>query len=116
MKPRFCQVIRCRCANPDALKDLLKQYDGNQASMEVMGFIGARLLCDRERPGNYLVMAEFAEVDGQRSAAEEAMHNNGRNETTGWYNKFLAAIDGEPEFFDYDEIYWTGITGNLRTG
>ena len=44
------------------------------------------------------------------------MHNNGRNETTGWYDKFLAAIDGEPEFFDYDEIYWTGITGNLRTG
>ena len=116
MKARFIQGIRFKCANPQALVDLLKQYDSNQASMEVMGFIGSRLLCDREHPGNYLIIAEFAEVDGERTAAEEAMHNSARNETTGWYDKLLAAIDGEPEFFDYDEIYWTGITGNLRTG
>ena len=116
MKPRFCQVIRCRCANPDALKDLLKQYDGNQASTEVMGFIGSRLLRDRDHPDYYVLMAGFAEVDGARTAAEEAMLNNDRNETTGWYEKFMAAIDGEPEFLNYDEIYWTGITGNLRTG
>lgn len=116
MKPRFTQTIRFKCADPGALMDLLKQYDSNQASMDVMGFIGARLLCDRDRPGHFMVMAEFAEVDGELSAAEEAMLNNDRNETTGWYEKFMAAIDGEPEFINYDEIYWTGITGNLRTG
>ena len=44
------------------------------------------------------------------------MLNNDRNETTGWYDTLLATIDGEPEFSNYDEIYWTGITGNLRTG
>ena len=116
MKPRFSQGIRFKCANLQPLVDLLRQYDSNQASMDVMGFIGVRLLCDRDNPGHYMVMAEFAEVDGARTAAEEAMLNNERNETTGWYEKFMAAIDGEPEFLNYDEIYWTGITGNLRTG
>ena len=116
MRTRFTQTIRFKCANPDTLRELLQKYDTNQASMDVMGFIGARLLSDRKHPGQFMVMAEFAEVDGELSAAEEAMLNNDRNETTGWYEKFLEAIDGEPVFDDYDEIYWSGITGNIRTG
>jgi hypothetical protein len=30
-------------------------------------------------------------------------------------NKLLDAIDGEPEYSNYDELYRTGISGNLRT-
>ena len=116
IRPRFAQGIRFTCADPDVLVRLLKEYDTNQASLDVMGFIGTRLLADREKPGHYMVMAEFAEVDGDRTAAEEAEFNNSRNETEGWLQKFMAAIHGEPEWTNYDEIYWTGITGNIRTG
>lgn len=116
MRTRFTQTIRFKCADPNALVELLRQYDSNQASMDVMGFIGTRLLCDRNNSGHYVIVAEFAEVDGELTAAEEAMLNNERGETTGWYENLMKVISGEPEFNDYDEIYWTGITGNLRTG
>lgn len=113
---RFTQGIRVRCADGKALAQLLQEYDRNQSSMDVMGFIGARLYAVRDNPGQFLIMADFAEVDGTLTAAQEAESNNQRNETTGWYAKLTAAIDGEPEFINYDEIYRTGITGNLRTG
>ena len=113
---RFTQGIRFKCADADVLVKLLKQYDDNQASMDVMGFIGARMLAERDNPGNFLLLAEFAEVDGTRSAAEEAELNNHREETERWNVAFRATVDGEPEFIHYDEVYRTGITGNLRTG
>ena len=113
---RFTQVIRFKASNPDALVRLAKEYDTERASMEVMGFIGSKLLADRDNPGHYFLIAEFAEVDGQRTAAEEAELNNAWEETHGWFQKLLAAIDGEPEWMNFDEIYRTGITGNLRMG
>lgn len=113
---RFTQAIRCKCADPDALVKLMKEYDNHQASLDVMGFIGAKLLKDRDNPGQYFVIAEFAEVDGQLTAAQEAERNNHRNETEGWYRKFRETIDEEPEWLNFDELYRTGITGNLRTG
>lgn len=113
---RFTQGIRIKCADPDALIELHKEYDRNQASLDVMGFIGARILADRDTPGQFLILADFAEVDGTLTAIEEAERNNQRNETEGWYTRLRELIDGEPEWIHYDEIYRTGITGNLRTG
>ncbi len=115
-QPRFAQGIRVKCADADALIKLLKQYDDNQASVDIMGFIGSRVLADRDNPGQFLILAEFAEVDGKLTAAEEAELNNQRQETEGWANALRALIDGEPEWIHYDELYRTGITGNLRTG
>ncbi len=113
---RFTQGIKFRCSDPDALVALFKQYDAERASADIAGFIGGRLLADRDVPGQFLMMAEFAEVDGALTAAQEAERNNARNEADGWLPKLLNAIDGEPEWFNYDELYRTGITGNLRTG
>jgi hypothetical protein len=113
---RFAQGIRIKCADEGALVRLLKEYDTNQASMDVMGFIGARLLADKDSPGEYMILAEFAEVSGDLTAEQEARLNDKRNETEGWYAKLRELIGDEPEWFHFDEIYWTGITGNLRTG
>jgi hypothetical protein len=81
-----------------------------------MGFLGARVLESREHPGEYLIIADFAEVDGQLSAAEEAERNNARNEAEGWYARFMSLVDEKPEFENFDELYRTGITGSIRTG
>lgn len=113
---RFAQAISFRCDDPDGLVDLLAEWDQGQASTEVMGYIGTRLLADRDDPGRYLILAEFAEVDGDLTPAEEAERNNQREATQRWADKLRALIGGEPEWIHFDELYRTGLTGNLRTG
>jgi hypothetical protein len=113
---RFTQGIRVRCDDDEALLALLAEWDAAQATTEVMGYIGTRLLADRDAAGHYLILAEFAEVDGDLTPAEEAERNNQREETERWAEKLRALVDGEPEWTHYDELYRTGITGSLRTG
>ena len=113
---RFTQGIRARCSDPEGLMRLLVEWDDGQASTDVMGYIGTRLLADRDEPGSYLILADFAEVDGDLTPAEEAERNNQRQETARWAERLRALVGGEPEWTHYDEIYRTGITGNLRTG
>ena len=112
---KFTQGIRVRCDDPAALAALLAEWDIGQSKSEVMGYIGTRLLADRDTPGNYLILAEFAEVDGDLSAADEAERNNQREETRRWAQKLHSLVKGEPEWVHFDELYRTGITGDLRT-
>ena len=113
---RFTQGISVRCANAGALADLLARWDELQSASDVMGYIGTRLLADRDDPGHYLILAEFAEVDGDLSAADEAELNNQRAETNRWAAELRSLVQGEPDWIHYDELYRTGITGNIRTG
>lgn len=113
---KFCQVIRVRSQDPDRLVDLLVDWDRSQAADEIMGYIGTRLLADRDDPGSYVILAEFAEVDGDRSAADEAELNNQREQTEQWARTLRRLVEGEPEWVHYDEYYRTGITGDRRTG
>ena len=112
----FTQEISVRCSDPDALVELLAEWDEAQSTTDVMGYIGTRLLADRDNPGRYTILAEFAEVDGDLTPAQEAERNNQRDETERWAAKLRALVDGEPDWTHFDEIYRTGITGNLRTG
>ena len=113
---KFAQGIRVRCSDPVALTELLAEWDEGQSATDVMGYIGTRLLADRDDTGHYLILAEFAEVDGDLTPAEEAERNNQRDETERWAAKLRSLVDGEPEWIHFDELYRTGITGNLRTG
>lgn len=113
---RFTQSISVRSDNPEELAELLADWDRGQASSDVMGYIGTRLLADRDHPGHYLILAEFAEVDGTRTPAEEAEANNHRQETERWAQRLRDLVDDEPVWVHYDEWYRTGITGNIRTG
>ncbi len=74
------------------------------------------MLGNRDDPGHYILLAEFAEVDGSRSSAEEAELNNTREETQEWADALRALVEGEPEWTHFDQLYRTGVTGNLRTG
>lgn len=104
----FTQIISVRSDHPDAIVQLLADWDRNQAETDVMGYIGTHVLADRENPGHFLIIAEFAAVDPGVSAAEEAAHNNERPETQAWAKKFLEFIEGEPVYRHYDELYRTG--------
>lgn len=104
----FTQVISVRSDHPDAIVRLLVDWDRAQAETDVMGYVGTHVLADRENPGHYLIIAEFAVVDPDVSAAEEAVRNNERPETQAWAKKLLEVIDGEPDYRHYDELYRTG--------
>lgn len=104
----FTQIISVRSDHPDALVQLLVDWDRSQAETDVMGYMGTHVLADRENPGHFLIVAEFAAVDPDVSAAEEAARNNERPETQAWAKKVLEIIEGEPIFRHYDELYRTG--------
>ena len=112
----FEQTISFRCGDREALVELLREWDAGQAATEVLGYTGTRLLADRDDPGSYMILAEFAEVDGALTPAEEAERNNQREATERWAAKLRDLVVGEPDWTHYDELYRTGITGDLRTG
>jgi hypothetical protein len=104
----FSQIISVRSDHPDAIVQLLADWDRAQAETDVMGYIGTHVLADREDPGRYLIIAEFAAVEPGVSAAEEAARNNERPETQAWAEKFRQVIEGEPAYSHFDELYRTG--------
>ena len=113
---KFTQTISVRCGDADALTALLAEWDQLQAATEIMGYIGTRLLADREDPGHFVIVAEFAQVDADVPSADEAERNNQRAATEAWVGKLRDLVEGEPEWEHFDELYRTGVTGNLRTG
>jgi hypothetical protein len=107
MNRNFSQVISMRSDDPAAIVALLAEWDLNQATSDIMGYMGTRLLADREHLGQYLVIADFGVVDPNVSAAEEAARNNSRPETRAFAERMLQLLDGEPEFHHFDELYRT---------
>ena len=103
----FTQTISVRSDDPDALVQLLADWDRKQADTDIMGYLGSHMLADRENPGQYLITAEFAAVELDVSAAEEAARNNERPETKAWAKNLLEVIEGDPVYHHYDELYRT---------
>lgn len=113
---KFTQTISVRCGDADALTALLAEWDQLQANSELMGYIGTRLLADRGDRGHFLIVADFAQVDADVPSADEAERNNQRDATEAWASRLRDLVEGEPEWEHFDELYRTGVTGNLRTG
>jgi hypothetical protein len=109
MKTVFTQVISFRSEQPETLIALAREWDKLQASQEVMGFMEARILSDRDDPGRYVMIADFGEVDPNLTAAQEAFLNNERAQTHDFAERFRAIATSEPEWHHYDEIYRTSF-------
>jgi hypothetical protein len=107
MNCNFSQTITIRSDDPAPIVALLAEWDRNQATSDIMGYMGTRLLADRARPGQYMIVADFGVVDPDVSAADEAERNNTRPETREWAARLLELIDGEPEYHHFDEMYRT---------
>lgn len=96
---KFTQTISFAAADADALKVLLDDWHAAEAG-SAPGYLGSRLLADREHPGRYLMVVDFA-------SAAEAQANNDRPETRAWAQKFMALIQGDPGWGNYDEVHRT---------
>ena len=107
MNRNFSQTITVRTDDPAPIIALIDDWDRNQATSDIMGYMGTRLLADREVPGQYVIIADFGVIDPNVSAADEAIRNNERPETREWAARLLELIDGEPEYHHFDEIYRT---------
>jgi hypothetical protein len=105
----FTQTISFHTEHEDEIIRLSREWDEMQAEADVMGYIGSHVLRDRDNPGHYVIVAEFAVVDPNVSAVEEAQKNNDRPITQEWARRLLELTGGgEPEWGNYDEIYRTG--------
>lgn len=107
MNRNFSQTITVHCADPTPILEMLVEWDLNQATSDIMGYMGTRVLADREKLGQYVMIAEFGVVDPNVSAADEAVRNNMRPETQAFAARLREVIDGEPEYHHFDEIYRT---------
>jgi hypothetical protein len=105
----FTQTITVQCEDAAVLIDLLAAWDRDQATTDIMGYMGTRILSDRDHPGVYVIEADFGVVDPEVSAVEEAERNNDRPETQQWAEHLNALATGPPEYHHFDELYRTGI-------
>jgi hypothetical protein len=103
----FCQTIAVRCDDPARMLELVAEWDLAQATTDIMGYMGTRVLADREKLGQYLIIVDFGLVDPDVSAADEAARNNARPETRTFAERMLEVLESEPEFHHFDEIYRT---------
>src|SRR5690349_555975 len=95
------------CDDPAPIIELLEAWDRDQAAADIMGYMGIRVLADREEPRRYVIIADFGVVDPDVSAADEAMRNNERPETQATAARMHELIDGEVVYHHYDELYRT---------
>lgn len=105
--PNFVQTITFRSDQLDRILELGAQWDRQQAAGDIMGYVGMRVLADREDPGRYILVAEFGMVDPEVSAFEEAQRNNARPETQASAQLLMDLATSEIEWHHYDEVYRT---------
>jgi hypothetical protein len=103
----FTQTITVRCQDPTPIVEMLTQWDLEQAMGDIMGYMGTRLLADRDNPGHYVIVADFGVIDPDVTAAEEAALNNERPETQVFAARLHDVVDGEPIYHHFDELYRT---------
>ena len=109
MNRNFSQTITVQCADPAPILEMLNEWDLTQATSDIMGYMGTRVLADREKLGQYVIIVDFGVVDPNVSAADEAARNNARPETKAFAARIREFLDGEPEYHHFDEIFRTDV-------
>jgi hypothetical protein len=107
MNLNFTQLITLHCPDLPKLIELIEQWDMQHATTDIVGYMGSRVLADREQIGRYVVIVEFGVVDPEVSAAEEAARNNERPETKAMAAAVAAISHGALEYQNFDEVYST---------
>jgi len=92
----FVQVIEFDTTRIDELKTLGDKFVAERAT-EPGSAIRGVLTADRERPGHYLNIVEFASY-------EEAMENSDRPETREFAERMAELCDGPPTFHNLDVV------------
>ena len=97
----FVQIIEYRTSKPDEIAAITEEFgkrqeaagNGPGPTREVTG-------ADRDDPGRYFAIVEFASY-------EEAMENSNRPETNEYAAKLMELCDGPPTFYNLDVVHAT---------
>jgi antibiotic biosynthesis monooxygenase (ABM) superfamily enzyme len=93
---KFIQTIAFTSSQEDALRALGGDWDSQNVG-DAPGYLGSKILKDRDRENSYMVIAEF-------ETYEQAMENSARPETDAMAKQMAALVDGAPTFTNYDVI------------
>lgn len=93
---KFTQHIVVWTDDPDALRSLLDEWNAEDA-VAAPGYLGGALLAFRDKPGRYVIVAEF-------DSWENAQANSDRPETKAWATKLSEVITKEPKYENLDVL------------
>ena len=93
---KFTQHVVIWTDQPDALTELFNAWNNDDAAA-APGYLGGRLLAFREKPGRYVIQADF-------DSWESAQSNSDRPETQAWAAKMSEIITEEPKYENLDVL------------
>jgi quinol monooxygenase YgiN len=92
---QFTQHVVFYAPDEDAVMALVEEWSGEGANTP--GFLGARLLRFRDKPGRYVLQADF-------DSWEAAEANNDQAETQAQSDRLMALVDGEVKYENLDVL------------
>ena len=93
---KFTQHIVVWSDDPDGLRALMDEWNANDAAT-APGYLGGRLLAFRDKPGRFVIHAEF-------DSWENAQANSDRPETQAWAARLREVITSEPKYENLDVL------------
>ena len=91
---KFLQTIAWKTSRPDEMRAASARFQAENPDPQP-GFLGLKMLKDRDQEGMYLVIAEFESYD-------LAMQNSARPEVDAFSKEMMALADEPPVFGNYD--------------
>jgi quinol monooxygenase YgiN len=92
----FTQIIEVRSDDEAGLHEHARTWHRGQKDA-APGYQGIRILADRDEPGQFLIVVDFADQS-------QAEHNNTRPETQEWAVGLSKLIVGEPTYRNTQEV------------
>jgi quinol monooxygenase YgiN len=96
IRVKFLQTIAWKTSRADEMRAVAARFQAENPDPGP-GFLGLKMLKDRDQENNYLVIAEFENYD-------LAMQNSARPEVDAFNKEMMALADGPPSFGNYDVI------------
>ena len=93
----FIQTISFSTSKYDEMQKMMDEFDEQQGAQSP-GFLGLKILKDRDHENMYLVVAEF-------ESYELAMENSARPETDAFAKRMAAMAEGPPSFGNFDLVH-----------
>ena len=96
----FIQTISFSTSRMDEMQKLMatSANEARGSGGSSPGFLGVKVVKDRDRENAYMVIAEF-------ESYEVAMENSARPETDAFAKQMAEMSDGPPTFANYDLVY-----------
>jgi quinol monooxygenase YgiN len=93
---KFVQTIAWNTGREDEMRAVVDRFQAENPDPGP-GFLGVKMLKDRDKENSFLVVAEFESYD-------LAMQNSARPEVDAFNTELMALADGPPVFGNYDVI------------